>query len=49
MNRLFWTILALVFTAPLAKSFAADVDGGKDMYLSTVLPVTESQAKETVR
>jgi mono/diheme cytochrome c family protein len=33
MNRLFWTILALVFTAPLAKSFAADVDGGKGMYL----------------
>ena len=33
MKRLPWTILAIVFTAPLAKSFAADVDGGKDMYL----------------
>ncbi|HEX7295308.1 MAG TPA: c-type cytochrome [Pyrinomonadaceae bacterium] len=31
MKRLSWTVL--VFTASLAKSFAADVDGGKEMYL----------------
>jgi hypothetical protein len=33
MNRVSWAISAILFIVPSGGSFAADVDGGKEMYL----------------